>query len=51
MVLAPKGAPQGVTVTKTDVNGTAILVAWKPPPEWEETGHIQEYKVALTRGF
>lgn len=51
VVLAPKGAPQGVTVTKSDVNGTAILVAWKPPPEWEETGHIQEYKVALTRRF
>lgn len=45
MVLAPKRAPQGVTVTKSDVNGTAILVAWKPPPEWEETGRIQEYKV------
>lgn len=51
VVLAPKGAPQGVTVTKSDVNGTAILVAWKPPPEWEETGRIQEYKVALTGGF
>ncbi|TNM85098.1 hypothetical protein fugu_009276 [Takifugu bimaculatus] len=42
---APKRAPQGVTVTKSDVNGTAILVAWKPPPEWEETGRIQEYKI------
>lgn len=48
MVLAPKRAPQGVTVTKSDVNGTAILVAWKPPPEWEETGRIQEYKVVIT---
>lgn len=47
MVLAPKRAPQGVTVTKSDVNGTAILVAWKPPPEWEETGRIQEYKVVV----
>lgn len=48
MVLAPKRAPQGVTVTKSDVNGTAILVAWKPPSEWEEAGRIQEYKVVGT---
>uniref|UniRef100_A0A3B4BJW3 Roundabout, axon guidance receptor, homolog 1 (Drosophila) n=1 Tax=Periophthalmus magnuspinnatus TaxID=409849 RepID=A0A3B4BJW3_9GOBI len=38
-------APQGVTVTKTDANGTAILVAWKPPPQQEEAGLIQEYKI------
>ena len=50
MILAPKRAPQGVTVTKSDVNGTAILVAWKPPPEWQETGRIQEYKVVITEG-
>uniref|UniRef100_A0A7N8XTF5 Roundabout homolog 1-like n=1 Tax=Mastacembelus armatus TaxID=205130 RepID=A0A7N8XTF5_9TELE len=42
---APSRAPQGVTVTKSDANGTAILVAWKPPPELEETGVIQEYKI------
>lgn len=48
MVLAPKRAPQGVTVTKSDANGTAILITWKPPPEWEETGRIQEYKVVGT---
>nr|XP_020454588.1 roundabout homolog 1-like isoform X2 [Monopterus albus] len=42
---APSRAPQGVTVTKSDVNGSAILVAWKPPPEPEETGVIQEYKI------
>ncbi|CAG01543.1 unnamed protein product [Tetraodon nigroviridis] len=42
---APKRAPQDVTVTKSDVNGTAILVAWKPPLEWEDTGRIQEYKI------
>ncbi|XP_078122524.1 roundabout homolog 1-like [Sander vitreus] len=42
---APSRAPQGVTVTKSDTNGTAILVAWKPPPQREETGVIQEYKI------
>ncbi|KAF7668913.1 hypothetical protein LDENG_00274740 [Lucifuga dentata] len=42
---APSGAPQGVTVTKSDANGTTILVAWKPPPETEEAGVIQEYKI------
>uniref|UniRef100_A0A8C6UIX7 Roundabout guidance receptor 1 n=1 Tax=Neogobius melanostomus TaxID=47308 RepID=A0A8C6UIX7_9GOBI len=42
---APSRAPQGVTVTKTDANGTAILVAWKPPPQQEEAGLIQEYKI------
>ncbi|XP_045895332.1 roundabout homolog 1-like isoform X1 [Micropterus dolomieu] len=42
---APSRAPQGVTVTKSDANGTAILVAWKPPPEREEAGVIQEYKI------
>lgn len=42
---APSRAPQGVTVTKNDANGTAILVTWKPPPELEEGGVIQEYKV------
>ncbi|XP_076025155.1 roundabout homolog 1-like [Genypterus blacodes] len=42
---APSKAPQGVTVTKSDANGTAILVAWKPPPGTEEAGVIQEYKI------
>uniref|UniRef100_A0A7N6A6U8 Roundabout, axon guidance receptor, homolog 1 (Drosophila) n=1 Tax=Anabas testudineus TaxID=64144 RepID=A0A7N6A6U8_ANATE len=42
---APSRAPQGVTVTKSDANGTAILVAWKPPPEPEDNGVIQEYKI------
>lgn len=44
---APSRAPQGVTVTKSDANGTAILVAWKPPPQPEEAGVIQEYKVRV----
>ncbi|XP_031176137.1 roundabout homolog 1-like isoform X3 [Sander lucioperca] len=42
---APSRAPQGITVTKSDTNGTAILVAWKPPPQREEAGVIQEYKI------
>ncbi|XP_028322236.1 roundabout homolog 1-like isoform X2 [Gouania willdenowi] len=42
---APSRAPQGVTVTKGDTNGSAILVSWKPPPEVDETGIIQEYKI------
>uniref|UniRef100_A0A3B3YQ81 Roundabout, axon guidance receptor, homolog 1 (Drosophila) n=1 Tax=Poecilia mexicana TaxID=48701 RepID=A0A3B3YQ81_9TELE len=42
---APRRAPQGVTVTKSDANGTAILVSWKPPPEGGEDGIIQEYKI------
>ncbi|KAI3373522.1 hypothetical protein L3Q82_022118, partial [Scortum barcoo] len=42
---APSRAPQGVTVTKSDANGTAIIVAWKPPPERAEAGVIQEYKI------
>lgn len=44
-VLAPRKPPQGVTVTKSDANGTAIIVSWKPPYEVEEDGVIQEYKV------
>ncbi|KAM3869297.1 roundabout homolog 1-like [Diretmus argenteus] len=42
---APSRAPQGVTVTKSDANGTAIMVAWKPPPEEGEAGVVQEYKI------
>uniref|UniRef100_A0A669BH85 Roundabout guidance receptor 1 n=1 Tax=Oreochromis niloticus TaxID=8128 RepID=A0A669BH85_ORENI len=42
---APSRAPQGVTVTTTEANGTAILVSWKPPPNAEEAGLIQEYKI------
>ncbi|XP_069366112.1 roundabout homolog 1-like isoform X3 [Paralichthys olivaceus] len=42
---APSRAPQGVTVTKSDTNGTAILITWKPPPHPEEAGVIQEYKI------
>uniref|UniRef100_A0A8C7JD10 Roundabout guidance receptor 1 n=1 Tax=Oncorhynchus kisutch TaxID=8019 RepID=A0A8C7JD10_ONCKI len=42
---APSGAPRGVTVTKSDANGTAILVAWQPPSEEEQNGMVQEYKI------
>ncbi|XP_056141481.1 roundabout homolog 1-like [Lampris incognitus] len=42
---APSRAPQGVTVTKSDANGTAIVVAWKPPPEEEQNAVVQEYKI------
>ncbi|XP_068455834.1 roundabout homolog 1-like [Clinocottus analis] len=42
---APTRAPQGVMVTKSDANGTAILVAWKPPLQREEAAVIQEYKI------
>ncbi|XP_063058202.1 roundabout homolog 1-like [Engraulis encrasicolus] len=42
---APSGAPRGVTVTKSDTNSTAILVAWQPPPEEDQNGLVQEYKI------
>ncbi|XP_037125480.1 roundabout homolog 1-like isoform X1 [Syngnathus acus] len=42
---APRRAPQDVTVTKSDTNGTAILVSWKAPPVPEEAQVIQEYKI------
>ncbi|XP_061904069.1 roundabout homolog 1-like isoform X1 [Entelurus aequoreus] len=42
---APQRAPQDVTVTKKDTNGTAILISWKAPPIPEEAGVIQEYKI------
>ncbi|XP_061607734.1 roundabout homolog 1-like isoform X4 [Phyllopteryx taeniolatus] len=42
---APKRAPQDVTVTKGDTNGTAVLISWKAPPVPEEAGVIQEYKI------
>ncbi|XP_038145121.1 roundabout homolog 1-like isoform X3 [Cyprinodon tularosa] len=42
---APRRAPQGVTVTKSDTNGSAILVSWNPPQEAADDGIIQEYKI------
>lgn len=37
-------------MTKSDANGTAILVAWQPPPEEEQNGMVQEYKVRWREG-
>ncbi|XP_054610116.1 roundabout homolog 1-like isoform X2 [Dunckerocampus dactyliophorus] len=42
---APRRAPQDVTVTKRDTNGTAVLISWKAPPIPDEAGVIQEYKI------
>ncbi|XP_057206568.1 roundabout homolog 1 isoform X2 [Triplophysa rosa] len=42
---APSAAPRGVTVTGSGDNGTAILVSWQPPPEEEQNGMVQEYKI------
>ncbi|XP_056329854.1 roundabout homolog 1 isoform X5 [Danio aesculapii] len=42
---APSAAPRGVTVTGSGDNGTAVLVAWQPPPEEEQNGVVQEYKI------
>ncbi|KAA0701788.1 Roundabout -like protein 1 [Triplophysa tibetana] len=42
---APSAAPRGVTLTGSGDNGTAILVSWQPPPEEEQNGMVQEYKI------
>ncbi|XP_034147547.1 roundabout homolog 1 isoform X1 [Esox lucius] len=42
---APSAAPRGVTVTESGDNGTAIVVSWQPPPEEEQNGVVQEYKI------
>ncbi|XP_058655319.1 roundabout homolog 1 isoform X5 [Onychostoma macrolepis] len=42
---APSAAPRGVIVTGSGDNGTAILVSWQPPPEEEQNGVVQEYKI------
>uniref|UniRef100_A0AAZ3PMS6 Roundabout, axon guidance receptor, homolog 1 (Drosophila) n=1 Tax=Oncorhynchus tshawytscha TaxID=74940 RepID=A0AAZ3PMS6_ONCTS len=42
---APSAAPRGVTVTESGENGTAIMVSWQPPPEEEQNGVVQEYKI------
>lgn len=34
-------------MTKNDGNGTAIVVTWQPPPEDNQNGMVQEYKVLL----
>ncbi|KAM6290772.1 roundabout homolog 1 isoform 3-T3 [Porphyrio hochstetteri] len=42
---APSAPPQSVSVMKNDGNGTAIVVTWQPPPEDNQNGMVQEYKV------
>uniref|UniRef100_A0A8C4U8T7 Roundabout guidance receptor 1 n=1 Tax=Falco tinnunculus TaxID=100819 RepID=A0A8C4U8T7_FALTI len=42
---APSAPPQSVSVTKNEGNGTAIVVTWQPPPEDNQNGKVQEYKV------
>ncbi|XP_053561998.1 roundabout homolog 1 isoform X1 [Bombina bombina] len=41
----PSAPPQSVILTKSDGNGTAIVVSWQPPPEDTQNGMVQEYKV------
>lgn len=47
---APSAAPRGVTVSESGDNGTAIVVSWQPPPEEEQNGVVQEYKVRTLAG-
>ncbi|XP_048351334.1 roundabout homolog 1 isoform X6 [Sphaerodactylus townsendi] len=42
---APSAPPQSVSVSKSDGNGTAIVITWQPPPEDTQNGMVQEYKV------
>ncbi|XP_065816161.1 roundabout homolog 1 isoform X5 [Labrus bergylta] len=42
---APSAPPREVTVTESGDNGTAVLVSWQPPPEEEQNGVVQEYKI------
>ncbi|XP_028817360.1 roundabout homolog 1 isoform X4 [Denticeps clupeoides] len=42
---APSAAPREVTVKESNDNATAVLVSWQPPPEEEQNGVVQEYKV------
>uniref|UniRef100_A0A3Q3CV80 Roundabout, axon guidance receptor, homolog 1 (Drosophila) n=1 Tax=Haplochromis burtoni TaxID=8153 RepID=A0A3Q3CV80_HAPBU len=42
---APSAPPRKVTVTESGDNGTAIIVSWQPPPEEEQNGMVQEYKI------
>ncbi|XP_027136037.1 roundabout homolog 1 isoform X6 [Larimichthys crocea] len=42
---APSAPPREVTVTESGDNGTAIMVSWQPPPEEEQNGVVQEYKI------
>lgn len=46
---APSAPPRKVTVTESGDNGTAIIVSWQPPPEEEQNGVVQEYKVTTKK--
>ncbi|XP_028428920.1 roundabout homolog 1 isoform X3 [Perca flavescens] len=42
---APSAPPREVTVAESGDNGTAIMVSWQPPPQEEQNGVVQEYKI------
>ncbi|XP_069492545.1 roundabout homolog 1 isoform X2 [Ambystoma mexicanum] len=42
---APSAPPQNVAITKTEGNGTSIVISWKPPPDDTLNGIVQEYKI------
>ncbi|XP_047246912.1 roundabout homolog 1 isoform X1 [Girardinichthys multiradiatus] len=42
---APSAPPRKVTVTESGSNGTAVAISWQPPPEEEQNGVVQEYKI------
>uniref|UniRef100_A0A3B3D0N3 Roundabout, axon guidance receptor, homolog 1 (Drosophila) n=1 Tax=Oryzias melastigma TaxID=30732 RepID=A0A3B3D0N3_ORYME len=42
---APSAPPRKVTVTESGDNGTAVIVSWQPPPEEDQNGVVQEYKI------
>ncbi|XP_056140066.1 roundabout homolog 1 [Lampris incognitus] len=42
---APSAPPRDVTVAESGDNGTAVVVSWQPPPEAEQNGVVQEYKI------
>lgn len=46
---APSAPPREVTVTGSGDNGTSITVSWQPPPEEEQNGVVQEYKVTKSQ--
>uniref|UniRef100_A0AAV2J6Y8 Fibronectin type-III domain-containing protein n=1 Tax=Knipowitschia caucasica TaxID=637954 RepID=A0AAV2J6Y8_KNICA len=46
---APSAPPRDVTVTESGDNGTAVLVAWQPPPADQRNGMVLEYKVKIDR--
>ncbi|XP_077578451.1 roundabout homolog 1 [Stigmatopora nigra] len=41
----PSAPPREVSVSESGDNGTAIVVSWQPPPEEDQNGVVQEYKI------